>query len=87
MKRKPLYVIVNVGVPLALLCIVTLLVFFLPHDQKISFCITTFLTFMVLALVITEHLPESSDHFPLLGKHTVCHINTLPVAYSRLNYV
>ena len=67
MVRKPLHVFVNVAMPIILLNILTLAVFFIPYEERLSFGITTFLTFMVLTMVIAEKLPESSDTIPLLG--------------------
>ena len=68
MARKPKHVFVNVAIPIILLNILTLAVFFIPYEERLSFSITIFLTFMVLTMVIAEKLPESSDTIPLLGE-------------------
>ena len=73
-KRRSLYVLVNVAVPIVLLNILTLAVFFMPYEERINFCTTIFLTFMVLTSVIAEKLPESSETIPLLGR-LVAYIN------------
>ena len=74
LRHRSMYVLVNVAIPIVLLNILTLAVFFVPYEERINFCITIFLTFMVLTMVNADKLPESLETIPLLGR-LVTYIN------------
>jgi nicotinic acetylcholine receptor len=79
LRRKPLYYLFNMAVPVFILSALTVLTFCLPNDsgEKLSFIATVFLSFMVLANQIASSLPTSSDSIPLLGKWPSSEIATL----------
>ena len=70
LKRKSQYSIINVIVPIVLLSIMDLLVFWLPPEsgEKASLGITVLLSFSVFLLVVDERMPRTSDAVPLLSE-------------------
>ena len=71
MARKARYSIINVIVPIILLSLMDLLVFWLPAEsgEKVSLGITVLLSFSVFLLVVDERMPRTSDTIPLLSKY------------------
>ena len=71
LKRKSQYSIINVIVPIVLLSIMDLLVFWLPPEsgEKVSLGITVLLSFSVFLLVVDERMPRTSDTIPLLSEY------------------
>ncbi|XP_071096010.1 acetylcholine receptor subunit beta-like [Haliotis cracherodii] len=67
LERRPVYYIVNVLLPIILLSIVCILVFFVPVDsgEKIGLCITVLLAFVSLT-VASSILPVTSLQTPFL---------------------
>ncbi|XP_078000145.1 neuronal acetylcholine receptor subunit beta-3-like [Glandiceps talaboti] len=67
-KRKPLYYVVNLIVPCALVSVLTVLVFCLPSNSsdKVSLSISLLLTIYVFNLLVTDLLPATSQQLPLL---------------------
>ena len=74
LERKAQYSIINVIVPIVLLSIMDLLVFWLPPEsgEKVSLGITVLLSFSVFLLVVDERMPRTSDTVPILSKY---HLN------------
>ena len=70
LKRKALYYIINLFLPVFGLSMLQLTMFHLPPDsgEKISLGLTLLLSQTVLQLVVQEKIPESSDHTPIVGK-------------------
>lgn len=68
-KRKPLYYVLNVIVPILFLGMLTILVFVLPVDagEKMSYAMTVFLSFAVFLTIINTQLPVSSDSTSILS--------------------
>lgn len=68
-KRKPLYYILNIILPILLLGLLTILVFVLPADsgEKMSYAMTVFLSFAVFLTIVNTILPVSSETTPLLS--------------------
>ncbi|XP_048745875.2 neuronal acetylcholine receptor subunit alpha-6-like [Ostrea edulis] len=69
LKRKPLYIVMNVIIPIFFLAVVNILTFIIPADsgEKITFSMTVFLSFLVFLNVISADLPNNSESIPLLG--------------------
>ncbi|XP_061171691.1 neuronal acetylcholine receptor subunit alpha-3-like [Saccostrea echinata] len=69
LKRKPLYFVLNIIVPILFLGLLTILVFVLPVDsgEKMSYAITVFLSFAVFLTIINTQLPVSSDSTSVLS--------------------
>ncbi|CAC5383945.1 unnamed protein product [Mytilus coruscus] len=63
LERKPLFVCVSLVLPVFLVSIVNIFVFFLPIEsgERISLAMTLFLTFVVIITMVAENLPESSE--------------------------
>jgi hypothetical protein len=65
LRRKSFYCIVNIVTPIIVLSLMTTVVFWLPPkaDEKMSLCVTIFLSFTIFSALIFATLPESSDSF------------------------
>ena len=70
LERKSQYTIINILIPIILLSIMDLLVFWLPPEsgEKVSLGITVLLSFSVFLLVVDERMPRTSDAVPLLSE-------------------
>ena len=80
-KRKPLYYIVNLMLPIIFLLMIALGVFWLPAEsgEKASLGITVVLASSVFQLILTGHIPVNSDVTPNISKFTSnCNISILP---------
>jgi hypothetical protein len=63
MKRKPLYYLLNILVPVVMLAALNPFVFALPtaSGEKTGFAVTAFLAFAVFITIISAELPENSE--------------------------
>ena len=70
LRRKALYYVLNLILPLVGLSMLQLTMFRLPSDsgEKVGLGLTLLLSQTVLQLLVQEKIPESSDHIPILGK-------------------
>ena len=70
-KRKTLYYYVNIVIPIVLMVLVTLGVFWLPADcgEKMSLAITIVLSFSVFQIIVMENTPVNSDVVPGMSKY------------------
>ena len=82
LERKSQYTIINVLIPIILLSIMDLLVFWLPPEsgEKVSLGITVLLSFSVFLLVVDERLPRTSDTVPILSKYHSSSISNMNVS-------
>lgn len=73
LRRKPLYYVMNLILPLVLLGFISLFVFVIPTDagEKMSLAMTVFLSFAVFLSIISMQLPTNSDKTSLLGVYLV----------------
>uniref|UniRef100_A0A8W8IMA7 Neuronal acetylcholine receptor subunit alpha-6 n=1 Tax=Magallana gigas TaxID=29159 RepID=A0A8W8IMA7_MAGGI len=73
LRRKPLYYVMNLILPVVLLGVISLLVFVIPADtgEKMSFAVTVFLSFAVFLSIISLQLPVNSEKTSLLGVYLV----------------
>ncbi|KAJ8308720.1 hypothetical protein KUTeg_013594 [Tegillarca granosa] len=69
LRRKPLYTVFNIMLPVILLSFLNLFVFVLPADcgEKMSYAVTLFLSFAVFLTIINGSLPDSSESIPTLS--------------------
>ena len=69
LKRKSLYVIVNIVLPILFLSILNVLVFILPAEsgERVSYAITVLLAIAVFMTIITDTLPKKSEPLPLIS--------------------
>ena len=67
-----MFYILNIILPCIMLSILQLCVFLAPppSGEKISLSITMLLSFTVFLLMVSESMPQTSQHAPLLGKST-----------------
>ncbi|XP_061189928.1 neuronal acetylcholine receptor subunit alpha-5-like [Saccostrea echinata] len=73
LRRKSLYYILNIILPIVFLGYLNMLVFVIPVDagEKMSFCVTVFLAFAVFLTIISTLLPTTSDHTPNLAIYLI----------------
>ncbi len=73
LERKSRYSVINVLLPIVLLSLMDLLVFWLPAEsgEKVSLGITVLLSFSVFLLVVDERMPRTSDAVPILSEYPV----------------
>ena len=71
LRRKPAFFVMNIVLPIMILSIMTLTVFWLPPDsgEKTELAITIVLAFTVFQLLVSEIIPRTSDTTPLLGDY------------------
>ena len=69
LKRKSLYVIVNIVLPILFLSVLNVLVFILPAEsgERVSYAITVLLSIAVFMTIITDTLPKKSEPLPLIS--------------------
>ena len=69
LRRKPQYIIVNVVLPVLFLCILNVLVFFLPPEsgERVSYTITVLLSIAVFMTIVSDTLPKTSEPLPLIS--------------------
>ena len=70
MKRKILYYIMNLILPMAFLSFMTLMVFHIPPEagERLSVGITLLLSYFIFLLMIFDSLPNTSESVALIGK-------------------
>ena len=68
MKRRPMYFVVNVILPMLLIGILNVFVFLLPADsgERVGFSITMLLAMAVFLTIVSDNLPESISIVSLL---------------------
>ncbi|XP_052280916.1 acetylcholine receptor subunit beta-like 1 [Dreissena polymorpha] len=69
LKRKPLYFMLSVILPIITLAILNLCVFLLPctSGEKASYAITVFLSFAVFLTIVSSQLPKNSESVSLIS--------------------
>ncbi|KAL3870002.1 hypothetical protein ACJMK2_042655 [Sinanodonta woodiana] len=71
-KRQPLFVLVNLVLPILLLAALTGFCFLVPvSDGRITYCITCFLTFVFLLQTVEQFLPRTSYPLSMLAIYVV----------------
>ena len=69
LQRKSLFVVLNVMLPIICISFLNTFCFMLPSDggERITFCISLFLTLAVYMTIINGSLPETSDEVSKFG--------------------
>ena len=82
-KRKPLFFLLYLILPCLLISTLILLVFVIPPSsgERLGLGITVILNMSVYLLVVSDHLPQSSDESPLLGVYYVMMIYEMTIAF------
>jgi len=72
-RRRPLYLIINILFPTLLFSLLTSAVFYLPSDagEKITLSISVLLSLIVFLLVVVEAIPSTAKGVPLLCQYIV----------------
>lgn len=70
LHRKPVYYVLNVILPILVLSLVALLVFWLPagSGEKVGLAVTVVLSFTVAQDTMGNIVPKTSESLPLLSK-------------------
>ncbi|KAK3098636.1 hypothetical protein FSP39_021439 [Pinctada imbricata] len=70
-RRKTLFLTVNLIIPCVAISFLTVLVFYLPSDsgEKITLCISILLSLTVFFLLLADIIPPTSIVVPLIGKY------------------
>ncbi|XP_048745960.2 neuronal acetylcholine receptor subunit beta-3-like [Ostrea edulis] len=73
LRRKPLYYVMNIILPVVFLGYLNILVFVIPVDtgEKMSFSVTVFLSFAVFLTIISTLLPTSSENTPIIAIYLI----------------
>jgi hypothetical protein len=68
-KRKPRLVIVNVVLPMLMLTLLNVFVFFLVPEsgERIGYCITTLLAIAVYMTIVSGMLPQTAEPVPIIS--------------------
>ena len=63
LKRRPLYLILNIVFPTILFSLLSCAVFYLPADEceKITLCISVLLSLVTFFLVIVDSIPQTAS--------------------------
>ena len=69
LKRKPLYFIISVILPISMLALLNISVFLLPCDsgEKSGYAMTVFLAFAVFLTIVSSTLPQNSDKICIIS--------------------
>jgi hypothetical protein len=69
MKRKPLFMLVNILLPIIVLALLAPLVFLMPKNsgERVGYSITMLLALSVYMTIISDNLPKNSDPMPLVS--------------------
>ena len=88
MKREPLFVIINIIIPIILLSVLNIFTFQIPADmgERMGYTITVWLAFAVFLTIVSASLSKSSDTVPVLSVYIMIQlgIGTLTVLVSAI---
>lgn len=73
LKRKPLYVMLSIVLPIMLLSLLNIFTFVLPSHggEKAGYAVTIFLAFAVFLTIVTTTLPENSESVALFSIYVI----------------
>ncbi|XP_022107578.1 neuronal acetylcholine receptor subunit alpha-10-like [Acanthaster planci] len=73
LRRKPLFYVVNLIIPCALISAMSIIEFILPCNsgEKVSLGITVLLSLTVFMLVVAENMPANSDDIPIIARYYI----------------
>ena len=73
LRRKFLFYLINLIIPLVSHAFLTILVFYLPSasQEKVSLCINIMLSLIVYFLMLSETIPQSSLLVPLMAQYLI----------------
>ncbi len=68
LKRRYTFYVMNVILPSLMTSVLLLSIFFCTPAQKVQIGVVVLLSFRIFLLNVTDSIPKTSDHIPLLGK-------------------
>ena len=76
LRRKPMFYVLNVLVPIIVLSCISTIVFIIPADagEKIGFSVTVFLSFAVFLTIISAQLPTNSENTALISVYIITEV-------------
>ncbi|XP_076084468.1 acetylcholine receptor subunit delta-like [Mytilus galloprovincialis] len=87
-KRKPLYMIMNIILPIILLALLDIFTFKIPADtgERLGYTITVWLSFAVFLTIVSDSLPKTSDSVPIVSIYIIIQLlmGTLIVLISTV---
>lgn len=85
-RRKTLYLVINLIIPCVSINMLTVLAFYLPCDcgEKVSVCLTIMLSLSLFQLLLMELVPGTSIVIPMIGKYLLftCILVSLSIIFS-----
>ena len=81
LKRRYTFYIMNVILPSLMTSVLLLSIFFCTPAQKVQIGVVVLLSFRIFLLNVTDSIPKTSDHIPLLGKYPFCFDNIIIIYY------
>ena len=69
LKRRYTFYVMNVILPSLMTSVLLLTIFFCTPAQKVQIGVVVLLSFRIFLLNVTDSIPKTSDHIPLLGKY------------------
>jgi hypothetical protein len=83
MKRKPLFVIINIIIPIILLSVLNIFTFQIPAEmgERMGYTITVWLAFAVFLTIVSASLPKSSDTVPVLSVYIMIQLGIGTLTY------
>ena len=70
MKRRHTFYVMNVILPSIMTSVLLLSIFFCTPGQKVQIGVVVLLSFRIFLLNVSDSIPKTSDHTPILGKST-----------------
>lgn len=73
-KRKPLYFICNLLIPIIIITLISFVGFFSPastereRTEKVSLGLTTLLAMSILLLMVVDQMPKTATFIPIMGE-------------------
>jgi hypothetical protein len=67
LRRRYTFYVMNVILPSMVTSILLLSIFYCPPGQKVQIGVVVLLSFRIFLLNVTDSIPKTSDHIPLLG--------------------
>ena len=73
LKRKPQFTIVNIIIPIVIMSLLNIVVFFIPTEsgERISYCLTVLLSIAVFLTLVGDNLPKTSNPMAILSYYLV----------------
>ena len=70
LKRKPLYYVMNIIIPTAVLALLSAMTFVVPAEtgERLALGVTILLAFSVFMLILSDNTTQASDNPPALGE-------------------